>query len=193
MNPENDFKLFHVNASLLNTELDEIERSYLIDLGRFPAKQSSQDEAYYPQFTASVRAEAASMATHYELFYCLENSIRELVATQLLSTVGQDWWERAVPDSVKDNVVRNIQREKEAGVTLRSPDLINYTTFGELSDIIQHNWEGFADTFNNKKALAKVLSGLNLLRAPIAHCSPLAADEVLRLELSLRDWFRLME
>jgi hypothetical protein len=27
----------------------------------------------------------------------------------------------------------------------------------------------------------------------VAHCSPLAEDEVLRLKLSVRDWFRLME
>lgn len=34
---------------------------------------------------------------------------------------------------------------------------------------------------------------LNSLRGPIAHCSPLADDEVVRLRLAVRDWFRLME
>jgi len=42
-------------------------------------------------------------------------------------------------------------------------------------------------------ALTKVLTGLTLLRAPTAHCAPLAEDEIVRLQLSLRDWFRLME
>jgi hypothetical protein len=28
---------------------------------------------------------------------------------------------------------------------------------------------------------------------PIAHCAPLAEDEVVRLRLSVRDWFRLMQ
>lgn len=34
---------------------------------------------------------------------------------------------------------------------------------------------------------------LNTLRGAVAHCTPLAEDEVLRLRLSVRDWFRLME
>lgn len=43
------------------------------------------------------------------------------------------------------------------------------------------------------KAFTKVMGNLNLLRGPIAHCSPLAEDEVVRLRLTLKDWFRLME
>jgi len=38
-----------------------------------------------------------------------------------------------------------------------------------------------------------VMGSLNTLRGPIAHCSPLAEDEALRLRLAVRDWFRLME
>lgn len=30
-------------------------------------------------------------------------------------------------------------------------------------------------------------------QCPIAHCCPLAADEVIRLEITVKDWFRLME
>lgn len=78
-------------------------------------------------------------------------------------------------------------------MTARSTDLIDYTTFGELSGIIQENWDAFSDTFNSKKALDRILSALNLLRDPIAHYSSLAEDEVDRLRLNLRDWFRLME
>jgi hypothetical protein len=86
-----------------------------------------------------------------------------------------------------------MQRELDSGVTVRSDDAIDYTTFGELSQIINSNWSVFEDTFNSRRAVEKVMANLNLLRGPIAHCSPLAADEVLRLQLSLRDWFRLME
>jgi Family of unknown function (DUF5343) len=37
------------------------------------------------------------------------------------------------------------------------------------------------------------MTSLNVLRGPIAHCCPLAEDEVARLRLALKDWFRLME
>ena len=67
-----------------------------------------------------------------------------------------------------------------------------YTTFGELGDIIRANEPIFGDTFKDLKAVSKVMFNLNTLRGPIAHCSPLAEDEVLRLQLSMRDWFRLM-
>ena len=71
---------------------------------------------------------------------------------------------------------------------------MDYTTFGELSNIIVANWDLFGGTlFNSKKALEKVMASLNALRNPIAHCSPLAEDEQLRLRLAVGDWFRLME
>jgi hypothetical protein len=37
------------------------------------------------------------------------------------------------------------------------------------------------------------MASLNSLRGPVAHCVPLAEDEALRLQLAVRDWFRLME
>ncbi len=55
------------------------------------------------------------------------------------------------------------------------------------------NWSLFGSVFNDIKAVEKILSNLNSLRNPIAHYSPLAADEGLRLELSLREWFQIQE
>jgi hypothetical protein len=78
-------------------------------------------------------------------------------------------------------------------MTPRSPHPLDFTTFGELSDIIKSNWDVFGGIFTSVRAVEKVMASLNSLRGPIAHCSPLAEDEVLRLHLSVRDWFRLME
>jgi hypothetical protein len=62
----------------------------------------------------------------------------------------------------------------------RQPDR-NYTTFGELGEIIKSNWADFNDIFQNIKALEKMIATLNVLRGPLAHCKPLAEDEVVRL------------
>jgi hypothetical protein len=70
---------------------------------------------------------------------------------------------------------------------------LDYSTFGELSVIIASNWDVFGGLFTSKKAVEKVMASLNSLRGPIAHCSALAEDEVVRLQLAVRDWFRLME
>jgi len=106
---------------------------------------------------------------------------------------GTDWWNSKVPDNVKQSADKNMQRELHSGITIRSEEPIDYTTFGELSDIIKSNWTTFADIFNSQRAVERVMANLNLLRGPIAHCCLLGPDEVIRLQLSVKDWFRLME
>jgi hypothetical protein len=185
-------KLFQLSTQMVERDLDRVEESIKADLRR-DLGSDDKDEEYYPQFSEAVRREAAAMTRHYEIFYCLENSTRTLVAEKMTAEKGLNWWDSCVPDSVKQNVQKNIDRERDSGVTARSTDRLDYTTFGEIGDIVRHNWTIFSDTFNSEKAFTKVMGGLNLLRGPIAHCSPLAEDEVVRLRLTLRDWFRLME
>ncbi len=84
-----------------------------------------------------------------------------------------------------------MQRELDAGVTPRSDKEIDYTTFGELGEIVKANWADFGDIFRSVKAFGKIMTSLNVLRGPIAHCCPLSEDEVLRLELTVKDWMRI--
>jgi hypothetical protein len=186
-------KLFGMSHLMVERELDQVEELLALDLGRAGGPSAPQDDRYYPQFSESVRREAAQMASHYEIFYCLEKSIRDVVCERLEAERGATWWENVVPPNVRENVKKNIQRELDSGITTRSTREIDYTTFGELGEIVRSNWQTFSDTFNNDKAFTKVMGSLNLLRGPIAHCSPLAEDEVVRLRLTLKDWFRLME
>jgi hypothetical protein len=122
----------------------------------------------------------------------LENSIRQLISDRLEEAHGENWWGTAVPPNVRDNATKNRAKEVAAGVTLRSEEMIDYSNFGELGEILKANWTIFGDMLRDISAVQKILGSLNSLRAPIAHCKPLAADEVLRLHLGLRDWFRQM-
>lgn len=191
MNPEDRMKLFGMSHALVERDLDRVEASLAVDLQRSQADQ--KDESYYPQFEHALRTEAARMGEHYELFYCLERSIRRLVAETLEAGCGEQWWDKCVPEPIRRGVNDNIQRELDSGVTLRSQDEIDFTTFGELGEIVKSNWTSFGAVFSSQKAFTKIMTSLNTLRAPIAHCCPLAADEVVRLDLTVRDWFRLME
>ena len=178
---------------LLEADLDAVEERYELDLGRQRSASSKIESEYFPQFSASLRAEAKNMSRHYELFYCLEKTIRELITDVFEASEDDDWWEALVPEVVKLNVKKAIKREKELAVTLRSADNIDYTNFGELGEIIKSNWNLFGGVvFTDIKAVERVMTNLNSLRNPIAHCSPLAEDEVMRLKLSLRDWFRII-
>jgi hypothetical protein len=189
---ENIVKLFGVANQFTELDLDKIEDKFKIDLGRKKVK-TDKDSVYYPQFQLEVRIEAKQMAKHYEIFYCLEKSIRDLITTTLVTSAGETWWDSKVPPIVKTEVATRMQREIDSGVTLRSDEPIDFTTFGELGEIIKSNWDIFGSIFNSRKAVEKVMSSLNTLRGPIAHCTTLAEDEVVRLQLSVRDWFRLME
>ena len=174
--------------------LDYVEKDLKVDLGRDASHDSDKDEEYYPQFQHSIRSEAREMAIHYELFYCLEVSIRNIVNEKLLSELGEDWWNQAeIPENIRKNVKDNIQREVDSAFTQRSDDELDYTTFGELGEVVRKNWDRFGDLFNSQKGFNRVMNNLNLLRGPIAHCSPLAEDEIVRLRLTVGDWFRLME
>jgi hypothetical protein len=86
-----------------------------------------------------------------------------------------------------------MKKEIDAGVTPRSQEPIDFTNFGELGELIKSNWDVFGGVFKSQRAVESVMSRLNTLRGPIAHCCPLSEDEVVRLQLSVRDWFRLME
>lgn len=145
------------------------------------------------QFSTSIRSAAEQMAEHYKLFYMLENDIRKLIDDTLSEAYGTDWWDRYAPQSAKDECKRNQQREQDAAVTARSENPLDYVSFGQLGEIITGNWILFGGILSNQKAMIRVMSGLNMLRGPIAHCGLLASDEIDRLKLTVKDWFRLLE
>jgi hypothetical protein len=189
---EDAVKLFAMANNLIEHDLDRIEREHTVDLRRDHRVTVEVDDAYYPQIESAIRAEAAEMAPHYEVFYSLETTIRQMVRDQL-QTAQPDWWDQRVPGQIRKDAEKRQKQELDTGITPRSDDPIDYTNFGELGIVIRANWDVFGALFSSAKAVERVMANLNTLRGPIAHCSPLAEDEVVRLRLAVRDWFRLGE
>lgn len=192
MKIEDQIKLFGLNNLSVEAAIRQTEKRLGIPI-RDAAPNEDKDEEYYPQFPEHIRREAEGMAQHYEIFYCLETSIRQLISDRLKEEVGTGWWDSAVPEEIRKNAEGNRKKEAETGMTPRSDDMIDFTTFGELGQIISANAKIFGDMFRDLKAVSRIMAALNSLRAPIAHCCPLAEDEVSRLQISLKDWFRQME
>jgi hypothetical protein len=190
--PTDAVRLFGLNNLSIEADIQRVELEHDVDLGHRRKPASGPEQQFYPQFSQKLREEADAMAQHYAIFYCLENSIRQLISDRLEEAHGDNWWDTAVPPNVRDNATKNRSKEVAAGVTLRSEEMIDYSNFGELGEILKANWTIFGDTLRDISAVQKILGSLNSLRAPIAHCKPLAPDEVLRLHLGLRDWFRQM-
>ena len=187
-------KLFGISNQLVENALDRVELEHAIDLGRGHEKIIETDQDYYPQIDSAFRQEAATMSKHYEIFYSLEKSIRDLISETLAAAEPGKWWESGrIPAKIKQDAEDRMSREIDAGITPRSLEPLDFTNFGELGEIIKANRDVFGSMFPSQKAVERVLANLNTLRGPIAHCSPLAEDEVVRLRLSVRDWFRLMD
>ncbi len=185
-------ELFILKCAILKEAVDEANPAG-VKMSE-PVSADVTVKASVSQFSAEFRQNAQFMAEHYKLFYMLENDIRRLID----ETITEDnksalWWDKYAPDSAKAEYKSNIQREQEAGFTPRSDNPLDYLTFGQLGDIIRANYTLFGGIWSNPKAMGRVMYSLNNLRGPIAHCGLLAEDEVDRLKLAVKDWFRLLE
>lgn len=193
MNRTDDYiRSFGMSGFMITDDLRTLEQRFNLELGHV-TRSVENPVQYYPQFEQSVRSEAAEMARHYELFYCLEQAIRKLISETLQESEGGTWWDSGrVPAMILQEVNTRIQKEVDSGVTRRSDAAIDFTTFGELSVIITSNWNLFGTIFTSRRAVERVMSNLNVLRGPIAHCCPFSEDETVRLQLTVKDWFRMI-
>jgi len=191
MKADDIIRLFGMSHQLIESDLDRVEKELGVELARKSPQPAEKDEDYYPQFERVIREEAARMSRHYEVVYALERTIRAFVADALEAVDGAEWWSGTrVPENIKAEVAKRIQKEMESGFTRRSEDPLDFTTFGELNEILKSSWDVFGSMLNDRKAVEKIMANLNTLRGPIAHCVELAEDEEIRLRLSVRDWFR---
>jgi hypothetical protein len=168
-------ELYVLKCASLKLLVDELSPTSR-DLAR-PDDQDPAIKSSVAQFSAEVRDSALTMAEHYKLFYMLENDMRKLIDDTLAEAHGADWWDAYSPPTAKEECRANQQREREAGFTPRSDNELDYISFGQLGDIIRHNWSLFGGILSNQKALGRVMFALNNLRGPIAHCGVLAEDE----------------
>lgn len=186
-------RAFGMSGAQINAEIKRIENDLGLSLRDRDLVLKARRHEDFVNFEQVVREEAAWMSEYYEIFYCLEKSIRKLISSALFDAEGQDWWEsKRIADGIKNEVNSLQKKETGSGITPRSENPLDFTTFGQLSQIITDNFEIFEPIISSKSAVSRILNQLNLLRGPIAHCCPLASDERDRLYLAIRDWFRLL-
>ena len=200
-------KLFILNSLAIKSAVLGLQRDLNIDLGHEALETRSERTSLRNHFTTPLVEEAMLMAEHYVAFYCLENFMRRLIEEQFIVAVNgtiessedqsgdinTDWWENKVPVDLRKEAEQRRDQEIESGVTVRSDNMLDYLTFGELSKLIESNWKDvFESSFIDLKGLKRVMADLNRLRSPIAHCCLMPDDEVSRLNLAIRDLIRLV-
>lgn len=186
-------RAFAMSGAQMAAEVEALERSLETRISAKPRKTVARKHEEYASFEKEIRSAAALMSQYYEVFYCLEVSIRKLIDATLTDSVGANWWlSERVAEGIRAEVAAIQKKEISSAITPRSENPLDFTTFGQLSQLITDNFDLFEPIISSKAAVSRVLNQLNLLRGAIAHCCLLAPDERDRLELSVRDWFRLL-
>lgn len=142
-------------------------------------------------FPPAVRQAAMKSLPIYLAFFCLENSVRNVVEERLLENYGSDWWNKCASKPMKEKVQK---RQEKEGVhrwhVRRGASEIYYTDFGDLKDLLQNKWPDFEDLFPDQHWLTARFDELEASRNIIAHSNVLEDREVSRIKMYLEDWIR---
>ena len=84
--PDGLIRAFGMSGLQITTNLRNIELERDLELGHEKVAPTNRKSSDYEQFELKLRQEASRMSEFYEVFYCLENSIRQLVACLLYTS-----------------------------------------------------------------------------------------------------------
>jgi hypothetical protein len=151
-------------------------------------EKSLMEETLSP-FPIQTRNEALRMSRIYALINCFENSVRDLIKARLKEKYDADWWEKGVPKATKE-FAQKRQEEAQNNSWLEgdNTELLEFTQFGHLSDIITQNWPDFTDLIPTQHWLKQRFDELEKARNYIAHNRLLLPSEFRRIEQYVNDW-----
>lgn len=182
-------KQFVFNAMLAENSLSQLAEQGISVRGSeaTPATINVEEAGFSPR----VIYDATKMASVFMAFFCLENSVRELITERLLARIGTDWWATGVSQKIRAAVEKLKEKESDARYhTPRSTALIGYTMFGNLAQIIIGNWDNFSDLFPDQAWIMSRFNDLEMSRNIIMHTGTLPQLEIDRIESIVRDWIR---
>ena len=142
-------------------------------------------------FPPAIRRSAMTSLPVYLAFFCLENSVRELVVERLSEAHGSEWWDTCASQKIKDRVASRQEKEGANRWHIRRGEQeVYYTDFGDLKLLISNNWVDFEDLFPDQNWVTARLDELEASRNIIAHMNTLDDRETDRIRLYLQDWVR---
>ena len=152
-----------------------------------------EDIVRFVKLPPDLAGESQRMVEAYVILYYLENQLRAFVKERMEEAHGVNWWENNVPSQIKKECEKRKRREEESPWhEVKEAHLLWYTTFGELQQIIQANWDVFKGYFKDQHAIIGRLSELEIPRNTIAHNRVLEKAELERLRVFSRDILRVI-
>lgn len=139
----------------------------------------------------AVRSGSLYMQRCYRLLFVLENVVREFVWEVLGEIDKEEWFDKrassAMKRKVEDRKAAEAKNQWHAG---RNAHPVYYIDFGDLALLIQTHWNDFKDLLPTQSWAVSRLQDAERSRNVIAHTNILSDDEVVRLEMHVRDWVR---
>lgn len=158
------------------------------------AEDVNPTQSTIESFSREAREQAAAMGRVYELLYCLENSIRELVETTLRDAHGpQDWWTKGVDAAIRKAAdKRAVDDARARWHGPRGDSLLAYVDFPQYGDIILKEWALFEPLLGDQAWVTSYFAELNRTRRALAHTGRLTEADVERMDVRVRDWLRVV-
>lgn len=159
------------------------------DLREPPGREADASGGALEFFSSDERRAARRMGRVYELLYCFENSVRELIETTLRDALADRWWDDGVPPQIRGKAESRRRADEQArwhGPRGQSP--LNFVDFPELGAIIVDRWDDFEDLIGDKDWVERYFDDMNQSRRAIGHTGDLSEHAVERMELFVREW-----
>jgi Swt1-like HEPN len=132
-----------------------------------------------------------TMAIVYTAIAAFENSVRAVVIKTLVDKFKEEWWEKGVSNGVRERAQKRMEDEQSAKWhSQRGQDPVNYTTFGDLKNMMQNNWEAFEDQIGNLAWASGIFDVIERSRNVIMHSGMLEREDIERLGVNIRDWVK---
>lgn len=189
-----DLQAFGYRVVTTNRRIEQlVEEGLLLDRPPESSRDSDARSAV-EDFSLAAQLEAQRMGEVYELLYCLENSVRELVERTLREALGPEaWWSEGVPDEIRKPAEARRQTElKTRWHGPRGDSLINYVDFPQYGDIIDARWKLFEDLIGDRDWMTNYFGEMNITRRALAHAGTLTETDVERMEFRVREWLRVV-
>jgi hypothetical protein len=134
---------------------------------------------------------ARATAIVYAAIAAFENSVRALVINTLMEKFQEEWWEKGASHSIRERAQKRMEDEQIAKWhTQRGQDPINYTTFGDLKNIMHNNWDAFEDLVGSLAWASSIFDVIERSRNVIMHSGMLEREDIERLGVNIRDWVK---
>jgi hypothetical protein len=143
-------------------------------------------------FSFAIRLEARRMAAVYQLLFCFENSVRELIEDRLKEAYTvETWWTDGVPEHVRANAEKLKAKEKRTPWHgPRGGTMLAFVDFPVLATIVIEAWEHFEDLLGKPEWVTNLFDEMNQSRRAVAHTGVVTQYDVERMELRVKDWLR---